>query len=438
MTKLTKWLKIGALQAVFSMSLFFSSTRLAAQQTGTLTIEEVYQLAQTNYPLIKQRDLITKTKDYSVSNASKGYLPMFQVSGQATYQSEVTSFPFKLPITGFSFPGYSKDQYKAYAEVDQLIYDGGVIKNQKKTAEANEVIQKQNLDVELYSLYDRVNQLFFGALLMDEQLKQNELLIKDIQNGIDKTKALVANGAAYRSSVDELSAQLLQTEQSRVELSSTKNAYLEMLGLFLNRPLDKNTVIQKPGSPVLSDSINRPELLAYDYQKIAYNLQGDLLKTQLRPKFSLFLQGGYARPGLNFLSNDFEWYYIGGVKLNWNLGSWYTLKNQRRILDLNRSSLDVQKETFLFNTHVTQKQENANVEKYIELLKKDNSIISLRESVKKAASAQLENGVLSAHDYLNEVNLEDEARQALILHQVMLLQAQYNYQNTVGNPKINH
>lgn len=113
-----------------------------------------------------------------------------------------------------------------YGEADQVIYDGGVIKNQKQNAEANEVIQQQSLEAQLYTVYDRVNQLFFGTILVSEQLKQNDLLWQDIQNGINKLKAQVANGIAYRSSADELSAQLLQAEQTRAELVAARKAYL--------------------------------------------------------------------------------------------------------------------------------------------------------------------------------------------------------------------
>ncbi len=435
MLKLTIWLKCFFLKSfiiLFFLSMFNTTN---GQQPQKLSIEQVYQLSTKNYPLIKQRALISKTKEYTVSNASKGLLPTFSISGQATYQSAVTNFPFKIPIAGFTMPDYSKDQYKIYAEVDQVIYDGGVIKNQKQTSETNELIQQQNLEVELYALYDRVNQLFFGALLMNEQLKQNEIVKKDIQNGIDKAKALLANGTAYRSSVDELSAQLLQADQSRIELKANKKAYLDMLGLFINNSLDENTILERPIAPVLIDSIRRPELLFYDYQKRTYDLQDELLKTQLRPKFNLFVQGGYGRPGLNMLSNDFSLYSIGGLRLNWNLGSLYTLKNQKELLNINRKSLDVQKETFLFNTNISEKQQSAEIIKYLDLLKNDNAIIALRESVKNAASAQLENGVLSAHDYITQVNAEDQARQNLILHQIQLLQSQYNYQNVIGNNK---
>jgi len=427
---------LGTIWLKSLLVLLITVTSLTCVNGQSLTIGECYSLARKNYPLIKQRDLITKTKEYSVSNAAKGYLPAFSVNGQATYQSAVTSFPFTIPIRGFTLPVYSKDQYKIDGQLDQVIYDGGVIKNQKQTAEANEIIQQQSLEVELYALYDRVNQLFFGALLVDAQLKQNELLKQDVQNGVDKEKALVANGTAYRSNVDELEAQLLQTDQSRIELVATKKAYLDMLAVFINKPVDENTILEKPAAPMLADSVSRPELLSYDYQKKTYDLQDKLLVAQLMPKFSFFAQGGYARPGLNELSNNFAWYYIGGLRLSWNIGSLYTLKNQKRLLNIDRETLDIQKETFLFNTNLTQKQQNSDIVEDIELVKKDDAIVRLRESVKKASSAQLENGVLSAHDYITEVNAEDEARQNRILHQMQLLQAQYSYQNTMGNIKI--
>jgi len=411
----------------------FVGLNACAQELPVLKIKNVYQLAKDNYPLTKQHDLIAKTKDYSLQNAARGYLPAFSVNGQATYQSTVTSFPFTIPIPGFSIPQYDKDQYKIYGQIDQVIYDGGMIRNQKQTAKTTALVQEQSLEVELYQLYDRVNQLFFGVILIDEQLKQNELLAKDVQNGIDKAKALVSNGVAYRSSVEELLAQMLQTEQARVELKATRKAYTEMLSQFINLQVNEKTVFEKPVSPLLTNQFNRPELLLYNNQKKVYDDQERLLSVQLRPKFGFFAQGGYARPGLNMLSNDFAWYYLGGVKLSWNLGSLYTFRNQKKIFEINKTSVDLQKETFVFNTSLVQKQQQAAISKFADLLKNDNAIIQLRESVKKASAAQLENGVLSVHDYILVVNAEDQARQNLILHQIQMLQAQYNYQNTMGN-----
>ena len=404
---------------------------VALQAQTTLTIEQCYTMAKQNYPLVKQHDLIEKTKDYSVENAAKGYLPQVTISGQATYQSDVTSIPISLP--GLKVPTLSKDQYKIYGEADQTVYDGGAIKYQKQSKEANAVIQQQNLEVSLYDVKGRINQLFFGVLLIDEQLKQNTLQQKDIQNGIDKTQALITNGTAFRSSLDELKASMLKADQNRIELQANRKAYIDMLALFINQPLEENTVLVKPEPKVLTDSIYRPELTMYNYQKTTYDIQDKMLQANTLPKLQLFAQGGYGKPGLNLLKTDFSFYYIGGLRLNWSLSSLYTYKNDKRLSDINRKNIDVQKEVFLFNTHVTLKQQSAETIKYTALISRDNDIVALRNSVKTAAAAQLANGVITSHDYITQVDAEDQARQSLILHQLQLLQAQYNYQTTSGN-----
>lgn len=400
-------------------------------QATRLTIWEAYRLAREHYPSSRRRDLIALTRQYTVENAARGYLPQLSFSGQATEQSAVTNIPIKVP--GFSLPTYSKDQYKVFGEIDQVIYDGGLIRNQQDAARVEALIDDKSLDVELHAVFDRINQLYFGALLLDEELEQNRLLQQDIQNGIDKTKALVDNGTAYRASLDEPQAQLLQAGQSRTELELTRKAYLDMLSLLTGVTLDPRVPLAAPPDLILQETISRPELLLFEYQKRSYDLQEQIAASQLRPRFGLFLQGGYARPGLDMLSNDFSWYYIGGVRLTWNLGSLYTLKRTRLLAETGRRSLDIQKETFILNTQLQQQQARAAVVEYATLMRDDDKIIRLRTAVKDAAFAQLSNGVLSTHDYLTQVIAEDQARQGLILHRVQWLQSEYDYQTIVGH-----
>jgi outer membrane protein TolC len=419
--------------AIFCLAWMLDAVNCAGQGF-LLTLEQAHSLARQHYPLSRQRELLKKTMEYSVENAAKGYLPQLTLAGQATLQSDVTTLPFKSPVAGITFPQYSKDQYKLYGEVDQTLYDGGLIRNQQQAQKTDELVQEQNLDVSLYPLYDRVNQLFFGILLIDEQLKQNMLLQVDIQNGIDKTIALLNNGLAYKSNVDELNARLLQAEQARVEEKSSRKAWLNMLGLFIDQPLDDSTRLATPPDPLLTDVVRRPELLLYDYQERTFDLQDNLSNARLRPRLSLFFQGGYGRPGLNMLSNDFAFYYIGGLRLAWNFGNLYTIKNEKRLSALGRRSLEIQKETFLFNTRLLQKQYDGEMAKLMELVWTDERIIRLRTAVRMASAAQLEQGVLSAHDYISQVNAEDQARQTHILHKMQLLQAGYNYKNLNGYP----
>lgn len=417
------------------LMLLITGSSSHGQQLPVLTIEEAYKLARSNYPLTKQRELITKTAQLTIANAAKGYLPVLSMNGQATYQSTVTNFPFTIPIPGFSLPKYSKDQYKLYFELDQVIYDGGLIKNQQQVAKTTAAVQEQSMEVELYQLYSRVNDLFFGVLLIDEQLKQNGLLLSDVHNAIDKTKALIANGVAYRSSIDELEAQFLQTEQDSISLMANRKAYVAMLSLFINRSLDEQAIFERPIPPVLENVVSRPELLLYEHQKKVYDDQHRLLNLQLLPKLGLFAQGGYGRPGLNMLSNGFSWYYSGGLKLTWNFGSLYTHKNQLDLLQIGNEVIDSRAETFLFNNGIAQAQQKTVIARYRELLETDDQIVALRLSVKNSANAKLQNGVLSTHDYITVINAENEARQNRVLHETLLLQALFNYKNITGNAK---
>lgn len=413
----------------FWLLLFAITTNAFAQSGNSLTIEECYKLAQTNFPLVKQMALIEKTKEYSISNAAKGNLPQFNLNGQGTYQSEVTS----INIPGVNAPTISKDQYKIYGEVNQSLTDFGIIKQQKELAKANAETEKQKIEVELYKLKERINQIYFGILLIDAQIEQTELLKKDILSGIDKTNAAIANGTALKSNADNLKAELLKADQKVIELIANRKGYIDMLALFVGKPLNETVRLISPATQQITPNINRPELKLYETQKKSFDIQNKLITAKNLPKLGLFFQGGYGRPALNLLSNDFATYYITGVKLNWNFGGLYTAKNDRALLKTNQQAIDIQKEVFLFNTNLSLSQQNSEVDKYQKLIVTDNEIIKLREKVKTTAQAQLQNGVITTNDYLTYVNAEDQARQNLLLHQVQLKLAQFNYQTTSGN-----
>jgi len=406
------------------------------QSPKSISLDDCYKLARQNYPLIKQHDLIEKTKNYSIENAAKGYYPQVNFNGQATYQSAVTEIAISgLPaaFSHLSFPTLPLEQFNLHGEVDQTIYDGGVIKQQKQSDMANADAQQQNVEVQLYALKDRINQLYFGALLIDEQIKQNDLTQKDIQSSIDKMQAGVTNGTALQSSVNELQAEVLQQQQNKIELQANHKAYLDMLGVFTSQQYDTNTTLQIPISVAISDSIKRPELSLYDFQKKNDDVQEKILNSANRPKFSFFAQGGYALPGLNAFDVNPALYYITGFRLSWNLGGYYTLNNQKQILEIDKQNIDIQKETFLFNTHVTLKQQSSDIIRLRSMIDKDEEIIAKRLAVKEASKAQMENGVVTIHEYISELDAEDQARQSLNLHQIQLLLAEESYQNTTGN-----
>lgn len=398
----------------------------------TYTLQQVQELARQNYPLIKQKELIQQTREISIANLQKGYLPQFALNGQATYQSDVTRV--KIPVPGVNIEPPGRDQYRVTADVNQTIYDGGLIKQQKNIQQLNAAVEEQKLEVQLYQLKERINTIYLGILFIDDQLQQTELVTKDISTGIKKVEAQVANGVAFKSYLNSLKAELLKAEQRSIELSATRSALVETLGLFINQTIAANAVFERPAVPSFSATgeIVRPELNLYQSQQKLFDLQYGLIHARNQPKAGLFVQGGYGRPGLNLLENRFSFFYTTGLRFNWNFGGLYTAKKEKQLIEINKKTIALQQDAFLLNTNTQLKQQQGEINKINLLIQKDDEIIDLRRKLKEASNAQLENGVITANDYLREVNAEDQARQIRILHLTQLLQAQINYLNIQG------
>jgi outer membrane protein TolC len=403
-------------------------------QTKVLTLEKCYELARQNYPLIKKHDLISRSSNYSVENAGKSFLPQFSVSGFASYQSQSINFQEALGGgPGILLPPLSKDQYKIQAEVYQTIYDGGLIKNQQEMMRVNEASRQQNLEVNLYALKDRIAQFYFSILLMDEQERQNEIKMDNFRNAAGKARAAFQQGTALKSNVEELEAEIANSEMTQIELKSNRRAYTDILSIFIGQAIDGNTVLIMPPGQLTDPVLRRPELNLFDLERNKYDVQEQQLRSEYMPKLNAFVQAAYGRPTLNFVSNNFGGWWVGGIRLFWNLGSLYTLKNNKSNLKIYRDDAEIDKETFIYNTNLSLARQNGELVKYAALLLKDDAVISLRASVVKAANAQLENGVVTVHDYISKVNEENQARQTKILHSIQLVQAQYQYKNTSGN-----
>ncbi|MDP2037400.1 MAG: TolC family protein [Ignavibacteria bacterium] len=398
-----------------------------------LTLSECYDKSRANYPLIKQKEYIAKTKEFNVSNVWKGYLPQITISGQATYQSDVTSLPIAIP--GMKIESLTQDQYKAIADVSQVVYDGGIMSAQADVQRASADVEEQKLEIELLKVKDRVNQIYIGILLLDEQLVQTELIKKDLDASLNKLNAAFANGTATKPNVDILKAELLKTDQREIEIKSSRKAFAEMLGLLINQRLDEEVKLELPliQNATVNEEINRPEVRLYSSQESLIENQSGLTLAKILPKASLFFQGGYGKPTLNMLKNNFDWFYIAGARLTWSPSNLYTYGNESEVIELNKKSVEAQKEAFLLNTNLSLKQQNSEIEKLSSLIKVDRQIIEIRTSVKESAKAQLENGVITSNDFIRELNAEDQAKQNLAIHTIQLLLAQQNYKLTTGN-----
>jgi outer membrane protein TolC len=328
----------------------------------------------------------------------------------------------------------SKDQYRALLDVNQLIYDGGSYAGQRRLQEWNDKAEQEKIAVELQKLRESINQVFFSALLAAEQKKLVLLVDNDLEAGIRRVEAQVANGTAFRSALAALQAEKLRNGQRAVEWESNRRGLLDVLGLYMGTDIPDEVLLIWPevGGDPLTDSITRSELRLLRFQDSALMQRDDLVDVRNRPKLSAFGQAGYGRPGLNMLENRFAPFFLGGVRVNWTLTSLYTSKRDREILGVQRQVLSVQEDQFLLQTRARLKQQGAEVQKWESLLETDAEIIVLKDQVRDATKAQLDQGVATASDYIREVNAAGQARLQELLHRLQWIQATIQYRTIAG------
>ena len=418
---------------ILYVSLLLVLCHISNAQT-TLSLEECYRQAETHSPQAGQTRLIQEATDLQIKLLNRNYVPQSRINGQATWQSDVTSVPIKLP--NFELTPPPKDQYKLTLDVTQTIWDGGLTEKQKSATLANQQVEQQRVVVDLYRIREQVSNLYFGALFAERQLRNFEILQQELNAKLLKTKASVQNGVAIRSNVLSLEARILEVEQQLLETQKRRASALEGLSLLTGTNIDVNTTLQAPATQLVNGiEITRPELRLFDAQKQNLAVNEQLIKAKNLPKLSAFATGGYGRPGLNFLATQFQTYFIGGIQLQIPLTHLYTNSQGLEIqqLRVNQQRIERQRESFLLETQVRLASQRQEVGRLQALVASDRKLIEIRGSIRKASESQLDNGIITASDYLTELNNEDTARQNLILHEIQLLQAQNNQRITSGN-----
>lgn len=417
--------------------LFFSWPLFMVNGQQSVTLQQCYRWVEENYPQVRQYKLIDQAEQYSLSNASKSWLPQLALNAKASYQSDVTRLPLdlgQLPVD-LSIPTLSKDQYQVAAEISQTIWDGGATGSARAISREEAEASRKQLESEMYRIKERINQLYFGCLLQGELLRQNSLLQNELRINLNRVRSMIANGMANDSDRESLEVELLNVQQRATEIEASRRAYLRMLANFTGQEGLEQSVLEKPVLPSAAQSlvINRPELAAFEAQGQYIESRNKSITAGLMPRFGAFVQAGYGRPGLNMLEDKFDAFYIAGIRMNWNLGRLYTLKNDRRQVEVARRKVDVNQETFLFNTRMQLISQDEEIGKLAGIMRSDDEIIRLRQNVKKAAEVKQQNGVISVSDLIREINAEDMARQAAAIHRTQHLMAVYQLMYITNN-----
>ena len=428
---------VSILLTVVVLSGLHAQTNERVGEGRTQTLEECQLAAEKNYPLIQQMDLIRQTTDLTVQNILKGWLPQVSATAQATYQSAVTAFPDQLQSMyqqmGINMQGLKKDQYRVGIDVQQTVYDGGAIKNQKEVIRQQGNVEAAQNEVNLYNVRKRVNEMYFALLLLDDQIQLNRDLQELLNGNEKKLSSMFKNGTAAESDYQNIKAERLNVIQQLTNLQSQRQTMARMLSVFCGMEIT-NPV--KPKAVSLTQGNNRPELRLIDAQIRLVDAQEKALNSALMPRFGVFAQGFYGYPGYNVFEDMMhrQWSLNGmiGARLSWNIGALYTRKNDKAKLNVQRSMFNVQRDVFLFNNNLEKIQQSESIDRYRRLMADDEEIITLRSQVRKAAESKLRHGIIDVNDLLREINAENAARVQQSIHEIEMLKEMYELKYTVN------
>lgn len=414
---------------------------LSVSADAQLTLDECQQMASDNYPLLQKYDLVRQTTEYTIKNIQRGYWPQLSLGGQVSYQSEVTDLPdvlsHLLSESSPNYKGMAKDQYQIALDLNQVIWDGGHIKARRDLAASDAEVQVAQADVEMYAIRSRVNELFFGILLLDEKIRLNETLQTLLLDNCRMLETRKMHGTAMESDVDVMRAEYLEARQNLTALRSMRKSYRQMLAIFIGKDTASVINLQKPAASLPQTFDNRrPELNLYAMQMQQTEAQSRLLNVGLRPKLSLFAQGVYGYPGYDMFDSmfdhDLKLNGIVGIRFSWNIGRLYTFKTDKHKLELTRKQIETAREIFLFNNNLQSVREREAVNQYHQMMEEDSDIIRLRTSVRQAAEAKLQHGVIGVNDLLQEITKENRARIDHSLHEMEMLKNIYELKHTIN------
>ncbi len=408
---------------------------------GAVSLEECLSRARENYPLIRQYELVENLEKYSLANAAAAYLPQVQFLGQATWQTDAVEFPKELEslgkAAGLEIEGLSKDQYKLMLQISQTIWDAGAARARKEDARAASEVSRLGVGKELEELESRTAEVYFGILVLRENLRTLENSLGLLEANLSVAQAGAKNGTVMQSDIDRIRVEQLSLEQKLTETSKALEAYRLVLSLMTGLEIGENEIFEIPAIPSVRTDVNAsPALLLFDAQAEQIRVRKSMVNSAVMPHFDLFAQGWYGRPGLNMFNdmmyNEFSWNAMVGVRMQWNISSFYTRRNDIRTADRQARMLQNSKSAYLWNFALQQTQVEKEIEKMNELQEKDRAIVALRRSIRESSESKFRNGVITADDLLRDITEENNAESRCNIHRLEALRNIYKLKTMLG------
>lgn len=418
-----------------SLCIGASMLSLVALAQTRVSLTDCYEQAIQNSPLSGQSALYQQMADHKEDRLTTNYLPKVSVNGQWSYQSDVITFPISIP--GSDIPTIPKDQYQAYAELNQVIYDGGMTRQSKKMNREELAVNQSGAEADLFGVKSAINSLYF-SILRTQETEKNLLASKNTLTERKKTiDAAFKAGTLLPSEKAAFEKKILSLEQQIISTQTEKQALIEMLNDKLGQSVSEASEFLLPNDTIATDepiSNKRPELQKLEHQQILLDETSDLSTSRNLPTLSAFVRGGAGSPNpYNFFETSFSPFYIAGVRLNWTLFDWGGNKSEQQ-------QLAVQSEVLKnYQTDLEQQLNNGSIQwkrKWLaseEIIQRDEEIIRLQESIVTEYSERLEEGTVTSSDYISELDQLTQARIMARMHEIDQSWYYIQYQTLTGN-----
>lgn len=412
-------------------ALFLVTAAFAA--VAQVTIEECVSKARENYPLIKKYGLLEATTVVDLSDINKGWLPRIGVYGQLTGQNVVPSFPEALSGVleqmGQQVNGLGKIQYKVGADISQTVWDGGASVRRREMVRTQEAVKQAALDVEMYAIKERVENLFFAILLTEEQITQSLVTHNLLTSNLEKMRVMLQNGVAMQSDVDMIEAQALTVWQGISGARSAARGYRNVLELFTGISMQDLELVRPEAAMPADQKPDRPEQRLFDSRLSLNRAAERLSEVERMPRVGFSAQAYYGYPGFDYfksmMNRKLSLNMLAGVKVTWNIDSFYTCRNTMRRTAVENGNIEAEREVFTFNNRMQTAARREAIEGLRAVMADDERIIRLRANVRRAAESQIENGVIDATALLTKITDENLAELTARLHGIQLLQEIY-------------
>ncbi len=417
-------------------TLILLSLFLSGVVTGqpSLSLFECQKMARENAPRLEDLEVIQGMGEMKIDQAGSSWYPSLDLNGKLSYQSDVISLDLSNPAISIEFPEVPHDQYGLNLDISQNIYDGGISRGKKDYEEALMAADLQQVEVDLYGLKGRVNQYFFAVLLLQENRKNLEIHLENLQARSEVAQTAVNFGTLQENELHVLEVEKLRVKQSMIEVDSRRLSYLKALRVLCGEGVSEETILEQPElEGVLSTSNNRPEHQLFDLKHRSMEAGKELVAKKRMPVIYAFGQTGYGKPGYNMLSGEWDHYYLLGAGLRWKIWDWNYSSREKQVLGYQQQILENQRASFDREMEALMVQEEARMEQYRLSMEIDQQVLELQKKISEQAAVRLDNGTMTATDFITELNKENLARITQATHRVLLLQAKANYLTIQGN-----